>query len=111
MSAPRPPKAYEDFIQRYPGLAKAWEQIADAGKVGPLDARTVRLVKLALAIGAMREGAFHSSVRKALAMGISREEIEQVVALGAGIHGMPSVVAVHTWLSDVLGPEDGEPKA
>jgi hypothetical protein len=30
-------------------------------KEGPLDAKTARLVKLAVAVGAMREGAVHAS--------------------------------------------------
>src|SRR5262245_47761830 len=95
---PKPPKAYDEFTQRYPKLAKAWKQIAEAGAEGPLDEKTARLIKLAIAIGAMREGAVHSSVRKALAMGISTEEIHQVVALAAGTLGMPSTVAVYTWI-------------
>jgi len=60
-----------------------------AGEDGPLDDRTVRLVKLGIATGAMREGAIHSSVRKALAQGITPAEIEQVIGLAAGTLGMP----------------------
>jgi alkylhydroperoxidase/carboxymuconolactone decarboxylase family protein YurZ len=44
----------------------------------------------------------HSSVRKALAAGIAVEEIEQVVALAASTLGMPSTVAVFTWVHDVI---------
>jgi 4-carboxymuconolactone decarboxylase len=58
------------------------------------------LVKLAIAIGALREGAVHASVRKALAMGITREEIEQVIALAAGTLGLPATVAVFSWVED-----------
>ncbi len=101
-AAPKPPKTYEEFTRRYPKLARAWEAIAAAGREGPLDERTSRLVKMGIAIGAMREGAVHSSARKALAMGITREEIEQVVALAAGTLGMPATVAVHSWLRDTL---------
>jgi alkylhydroperoxidase/carboxymuconolactone decarboxylase family protein YurZ len=98
---PKAPKTYTSFIARYPKLGEAWQTIAEAGNEGPLDARTVRLVKLAVAVGAMREGAVHASVRKALAMGISREEIAQVVALAAGTLGMPATVAIHTWTDEV----------
>lgn len=99
---PKAPQAHQEFVGRYPQLGQAWELIAKAGQEGPLDERTVRLLKLAVALGAMREGAVHSSVRKALAMGITREEIEQVVALSAGTLGLPSVVAVHTWVQDEI---------
>ena len=96
---PRPPKAYQAFVQRYPKLGEAWESIHEAGREGPLDDKTARLVKLAIAIGAMREGAIHSSVRKALDLGITRAEIDQVIALAAGTLGMPSTVAVHSWIA------------
>ena len=95
---PKAPKAYEEFVKQYPKLDEAWQAIHDAGRDGPLDERTARLVKLGIAIGAMREGAIHSSVRKALAMGIGKREIDQVVALAAGTLGLPSTVAVYTWV-------------
>jgi 4-carboxymuconolactone decarboxylase len=99
---PEPPEAFRDFVARYPKLGEAWERIGEAGAAGPLDAKTVRLLKLAVAAGAMREGAVHSSVRKAIAAGASRAEIEQVVAIAAGVLGLPSTVAVHTWVRERL---------
>ena len=105
MEQPLAPKIHGQFTQRYPSLAKAWEEIAEAGRQGPLDAETQRLVKLAVAIGAMREGAVHASVRKARAMGIETDAIEQVVALSASSLGMPATVAAYTWVRDVLDKE------
>jgi alkylhydroperoxidase/carboxymuconolactone decarboxylase family protein YurZ len=101
-NAPKPPKAYEEFVQRYPRIAEAWDTLAEAGKDGPLDERTRRLVKLAIAVGAMRQGAVHSNVRKALAGGVPREAIEQVIALAAGTIGLPSAVAIYTWVQDAM---------
>jgi len=99
---PKPPRTHGEFIARYPELGKAWELINAAGKsAGPLDEKTRRLVKLGIAIGARQEGAVHSSVRKALALGITPEELEQVVALAAGTLGMPATVAAFTWVRDV----------
>ncbi len=107
---PKPPKTFRAFTAQYPGLGRAWEMIHDAGTEGPLDARTARLVKLGVAMGAMREGSVHAGVRKALALGISPEEIRQVVALCAGTLGMPSTVANFTWVEDVLSapPKDDD---
>lgn len=102
-SKPKPPKAYQEFIKKYPELGQAWELIGQAGRQGPLDERTARLIKLGVALGALREGAVHASVRKAKAMGIPASEIEQVVALAAGTLGLPSTVACWTWVEDVLG--------
>ena len=97
---PKPPRTFDEFSETFPSLRKAWDILGDAAKDGPLDDRTVRLVKLGVAIGAMREGAVHSSARKAIALGISTEELNQVVALASSIIGMPSSVAVWTWLHD-----------
>lgn len=93
------------FTKRYPKLAEAWELINEEGEDGPLDAKTARLVKLGVAIGAMRQGAVRSGARKALAMGITPEELEQTVALAAGTLGMPSTVAAFCWVQDVLENE------
>ena len=99
---PKPPQTYEDFTARFPKLAEAWEMIGEAGKDGPLDQKTTRLVKLGVAIGALREGPVHSSVRKALALGITQEELEHVVTLAVGTIGFPSAVAAFTWIHDEL---------
>ena len=100
---PKPPKMYETFVGRYPRLAQAWSLMAEEAQDSPLDEKTARLIKLAIAAGAMREGAVHASVRKARALGISAEEMEQVVALAASILGLPSTVAVFSWIRDGLG--------
>lgn len=97
---PKPPRAYDEFSEAFPALRRAWDLLGDAAKQGPLDDKTARLIKLGIAIGAMREGAVHSSARKALALGATREELDQVVALAASILGLPSTVAVWTWLRD-----------
>ena len=76
--SPKPPQMYQRFVRRYPKLSEAWDLMAEQGQEGPLDGKTMRLVKLGIAIGAMREGAVHSNVRKAEAMGITTEEMEQV---------------------------------
>ena len=88
-------------MHRFPELGAAWEQIGEAGKNGPLDERTCRLIKFGIAVGAQKEGATHASVRKALKLGISVQELEQIVALAAGTLGMPSAVAAHCWIRDV----------
>ena len=97
---PKAPRTYDEFSETFPTLRKAWDLLGDAAKEGPLDAKTARLIKLGIAIGAMREGAVHSSGRKARALGATTEELQQIVALSSSIIGMPSAVAVWTWLRD-----------
>ena len=102
VNEPPAPKVHQAFVARHPNLASAWESMGSAASQGPLDARTVRLLKLAVAMGAMREGAVHASVRKAVALGISEDELQQVVAIAASTVGMPSTVALFSWVQDVV---------
>ncbi len=96
------PKTYKAFTGRFPALARAWESIREEESGGPFDDKQMRLIKLGIAVGGMREGSVHSAVRKALAAGISREEVEQVVALSASTIGLPSAVAIFSWVLDEL---------
>ncbi len=102
MSKSKPPRTYQQFVKRYPQLGAAWEATRQAEAQGPLDERTARLVKLAVAIGAFKEGAVHSAARKALAAGVTRAEMKQVIALAAATIGLPSTVAVDTWIQEIL---------
>ena len=99
----RPPAAHQQFVRRFPKLGKAWDLVNEEGGAGPLDAKAQRLLKLAIAIGAMREGAVHSGVRKARDAGASVAEMEQVVALAASTIGFPASVAVWSWVREEAG--------
>jgi len=103
---PRPPHAYQEFIKKNPKLAQAWELVGQAGTQGPLDEKLCRLIKLAVSIGALREGALRANVRKALALGITKDEINQVIALATGTIGFPGAVAVFTWINDIYQKND-----
>ena len=97
----KPPKAYRDFVATYPRLGEAWDMAREAEENGPLDEKTRRLIKLGVAVGAMRQGAVSSAARKARVAGASDEEIRQVVALAASTLGFPSAVAIFTWVEDM----------
>jgi len=99
----RPPAVHQQFVRRFPSLGKAWDLANEEGGAGPLDAKTQRLLKLGIAIGALREGAVHSGVRKACDAGASLAEMEQVVALAASTIGFPASVAVWNWVREEAG--------
>lgn len=98
----KPPSTHKQFVRRFPKLGEAWNLAQDAAASGPIPEKTQRLVKLGIALGTMREGAVHSAVRRARDSGVTAEEIEQVVALAASNVGLPSAVAVWTWVRDEL---------
>lgn len=94
----RAPKTYQAFVQRYPALGQAHEQVAKAvDSAGPLDARTLSLVKIGICIGAGLESALRSHVRRALQHGATHQEIEQAILLGMNTVGFPRTVAAWSW--------------
>lgn len=97
------PAGAGQIARRFP---KIWESYAALGKqcagAGPLDVRTRRLVKIALAAGASSEGAVHSHVRRGLAEGLTREEIRHVALLAITTLGLPGAVRAMTWMDDIL---------
>ena len=98
------PKPTAQFSKKYP---KIWESFTHLGDLchesGPLDEKTRRLVKVALAIGAGLEGATHSAVRNAKAAGITDDEIEHVALLAITTLGFPSATRAMTWIGDLQG--------
>lgn len=97
----RLPKNIETFRKRYRDLWKAFAQLADrCHDAGPLNEKTRRLVKVALAIGAGLEGATHSAVRNALAAGVKADEIRHVALLGVTTLGFPASMRALTWIGD-----------
>jgi alkylhydroperoxidase/carboxymuconolactone decarboxylase family protein YurZ len=102
------PEIYVRFRDRFPAVSDSLDSLGTAADgAGPLDDRTRRLVKLALAIGSLAEGAVRSNVRRALQAGASEAEIFHVVALAISTCGFPSAVAALTWVEEVLAaPSD-----
>jgi alkylhydroperoxidase/carboxymuconolactone decarboxylase family protein YurZ len=85
-----------EIWQAYQALGKA------CAEAGPLDDRTRRLVKLALAVGVGSEGAVHSHVRRGIEEKLSPDELRHVAALAIPTLGFPAAVAALTWIEDIL---------
>ena len=97
------PDFLEGVIKQYPVVWKAYQDFGEAcSDAGPLDEKTVRLVKLALAVGAQSEGAVHSHTRRALKQGISPEELRQVALLAVTSIGWSPSMAALSWIQDVV---------
>ena len=97
------PKPYVNLGREHPKLLQAYEAFGSAcAAAGPLDAKTVALVKLAISLGAGLEGAAHSHCRKAVEAGWTREELLHLAHLSAPTIGFPSMMRNRGWLLDVL---------
>ena len=95
------PRIVEKFARERPQIWETYNQLGEAAaEAGPLDARTQRLVKLALAVGGGLEGAVHSHVRRGLSAGLTKEEIEHVALLAITTIGWPSAIAALSWIEE-----------
>lgn len=101
------PKPYQQMHERHPALMQAYETFGEAArKAGPLSAREVALVKLAISIGAGLEGAAHSHCRKALEAECSAEDLRHVAVLSAPTIGFPTMMRARSWVEDVVAKKD-----
>ena len=100
------PEVYLEFTQRYPEVAEAQGTLARAVEdATPFDERTTRLLNLALAIGAVADGAVRPNVRKSLAQGVSESELRAVTLLAITTCGFPTAIAGLSWVDEVLAGE------
>jgi alkylhydroperoxidase/carboxymuconolactone decarboxylase family protein YurZ len=98
---PKPSIAAERIRTKHPEIWQAFSTLAEAcHDAGPLDERSRRLVKLAIAVGAGTEGGTHSAVRHAAEAGVTAEEMEHVVLLSITTIGLPSAGRALTWIHD-----------
>jgi len=96
------PHAAAKIAELYPGVWRAYEDLGEAcATAGPLDGHTMRLIKLALAIGAGSEGATHSHVRRAVDEGLDKAALKQVAVLAIPTLGFPRASAALTWIEDI----------
>src|SRR2546423_9078984 len=92
------PGTYLAFIEKFPEMGKAHEQVAEAAfGAGPLDKKTCELIKVGICMGAGLESAFRSHVRRAMQHGATEVEIEQAVLLAMNSVGFPRMVMCWNW--------------
>jgi len=102
-SAVVPPPSFRRFAQRFPAVVEAYDRFgAELRAAGPLSAREIALVKLAVSVGARMEGATFAHTRKARASGIEDAALEHVVLLSAPTIGFPNMMAALGCVRDVI---------
>ena len=91
-----------EIANEKPELWRSFQALGAATRrAGPLGEREQRLVNLALAIGGNREGATPSHSRRAIAQGLSPEELDHVAFLAITTLGWPQAIRGLTWIRDV----------
>lgn len=92
------PATFKQFISKYPALGQAHEEVARAVQnAGPLDPKTLALIKIGICIGAGLDSALRSHVRRAVQHGATPAEVEQAILLAMNTVGFPRTVAAWSW--------------
>jgi 4-carboxymuconolactone decarboxylase len=97
----QPSDLNESFRTQHPKVWKAFAKLAEeCHGEGPLDDKSRRLMKVALAVGAGLEGEAHSAVRHALEAGITQQELDHVAVLAITTLGYPPAMRAMSWIHD-----------
>jgi 4-carboxymuconolactone decarboxylase len=102
------PGQADQIAQQHPDLWAAFQRLGtEASSAGPLDARTRRLVHLALAVASESEGATHSHTRRALAEELTAAELEHVALLAITTLGWSRAMKGLNWVRDITRAHRG----
>ena len=97
------PAVVEQFSRSQPAVWEAYNQLGAAvAKAGPLDEKTQRLLKLAIAVGGGREGAVRAHTRRGLRAGLAARELEQTALLAITTVGWPLAFAALCWVQEEI---------
>ncbi|HEX2916019.1 MAG TPA: carboxymuconolactone decarboxylase family protein [Chloroflexia bacterium] len=92
------PRPYQQFMQDYPAVGKAYENLGNViAEAGPLEDKVRELIRLGMATANRSETAVHSHVHRALEAGATPAEIEHTVLLGITTLGFPNMMMALTW--------------
>jgi 4-carboxymuconolactone decarboxylase len=100
------PKRFTNFLQTYPEVGAAYQQLGKAVKAaGPLDTKTQSLIKIGIAIASGLEGGTHSQTRKALDAGCTPDQVRHAAMQTLTTCGFPRMMMGLSWVEDVIGTE------
>ena len=88
------PETLDNFKRQFPDVWEAYEELRDmCDKHGPLDTRTVELIKIAVSSAMGHEGGVIAHVSQAKKAGASPEEINQALLCAMAQAGFPATLA------------------
>ncbi len=88
------PETLENFKRQFPDVWTDYEELRDVCDThGPLDTRTVELIKTAVSCAMGHEGGVIAHVAQAKKAGASPEEIYQALLVTVPLAGFPTVLA------------------
>ena len=98
------PDVLNSFKKRFPDTWAAYEQLKNScDRQGPLDAKTVELVKISISTAQEHEGGLIAHISQARKAGANEDEIYHAILLATGLAGFPAVLAAFGTAKEYLG--------
>jgi AhpD family alkylhydroperoxidase len=98
------PDLLNSFKEKYPETWSAYERLkASCDRRGPLDAKTVELVKISVSTAQEHHGGLIAHISQARKVGATEEEIYHAILLTTGLVGIPAVLAAFGTATEYLG--------
>lgn len=92
------PGTFREFVRRFGDLGRLHQETGEAlRRAGPLDEKTIELVKIGMCVGAGLESALRSHIHRAMAAGATEPEIEHAIVLGMTTCGFPATARAWSW--------------
>ena len=97
------PKTLDDFKREFPEAWSAYSQLKSVcDQAGPLDTKTVELVKIGISTALKHEGGLVAHVSQAKKAGAQDAEIYHAILVGTGLAGFPAVLAAFATATEHL---------
>ena len=97
------PETFQSIVNRYPEVWEAHEQLTMAcAEAGPLDRKTVELIKVGICIGSGLQTATQRHAMMAVENGATKEEIYHTALMAMTTLGHPRAAAGWKWIHDAL---------
>ena len=94
----------------FPMVSEAYEAMALAAKdAGPLDPRSVALLKVALSVGRGSWRGTHAHARKALEAGVAPAELRHLAAVALPTIGLAASLDALRWIEETIDEQGAEP--
>jgi len=104
MSDKNLPKTFKQIVKQYPKVWEAHEQLTTAcAEAGPLNRKTVELIKIGICVGAGYETATKRHALMASENGATKDEIYQTVLMAMTTCGHPTAAAGWKWVHSAIG--------
>ena len=97
------PQTLTRFRKKFPEVWKAYVMLRDTcTDTGPLDEKTVELIKVGISAALEREGGLVAHVSRARKAGASPSEIYHAILQGIGLTGFPTILAAFQVVHEVF---------